>query len=175
VDRGRWTVDLSRCGRWVYYRHMSTLDESFERDPLGKDCFSVTTDVLDLCRRLKIPERSLIDQLRRSIVSIGSNMNEAHGAETRKFCSSKLAIAYRECRESRFQLALIAHVCPEEASCIKKLDTRLDSIAARLYTGIRTLRSSTGGDSVQHDARFSQGSTLPTSDSSAPPSDEPTD
>lgn len=96
---------------------------------------------LDLCRTLDIPERSLIEQLRRSVVSIGSNMNEAHGAETHRLASAKLAIAYRECKEAKFQLSLVKHLSPGHGEVIEDIYKKLDSIAARLYTGVRTLRA----------------------------------
>jgi four helix bundle protein len=130
------------------------MDVESNKDPLSSDCFEVTCMTLELCRELDIPERALVEQLRRSVVSIGSNMTEAHGAETYKLASSKLAIAYRECKEARFQLSLIKHLAPTRADVIAVIDNKLDSIAARLYTGIRTLREKAQRPKGKSDQRF---------------------
>ena len=51
--------------------------------------------------------RSLIDQVLRSGTSIGANIEEALGAQSRKDFISKMSIAYKECRETIYWLRLI--------------------------------------------------------------------
>jgi four helix bundle protein len=119
---------------------MNPFKESIAANPLKRDCFLVTVDILNFCRSCTVPEYALLEQLRRAVVSIGSNVMESHGAETRLLSSSKLAIAYRECLEARFQLSILAEIAPQHEDTVAAIDAKLNSIAARLYVGIRTLR-----------------------------------
>lgn len=52
-------------------------------------------------------ERELCSQLLKSGTSIGANIEEAIGASSRKDFIAKLAIAYREARESNYWLRLL--------------------------------------------------------------------
>ncbi len=52
-------------------------------------------------------EYELSKQILRSGISIGSNVEEAIGGQSRKDFLSKLSIAYKEARETRFRLRLL--------------------------------------------------------------------
>lgn len=52
-------------------------------------------------------ERELCSQLLKSGTSIGANIEEAIGASSRKDFIAKLAISYREARESNYWLRLL--------------------------------------------------------------------
>lgn len=52
-------------------------------------------------------EYELSKQILRSGTSIGSNVEEAVGGQSRKDFLSKLSIAYKEARETRFRLRLL--------------------------------------------------------------------
>jgi four helix bundle protein len=134
----------------VYINNMSTIEESLSNDPLRSDSLSVTVDVLQFCRELPQLEATIRQQLSRSVLSVGSNISESKGSETLKVMRSKLAIAYRECQEARFQLKVISCLEPRHADRIAALDKRLDSIAARLYTAIRSIRSRESDTSTHH-------------------------
>ena len=58
---------------------------------------------------------SMSTQLLRSATSIGANVEEALGGHTRKDFSSKMSIAYKEAREAKYWLRLLA-----ECEIIKK-------------------------------------------------------
>jgi four helix bundle protein len=58
---------------------------------------------------------SMSTQLLRSATSIGANIEEALGGHTRKDFASKMSIAYKEAREAKYWLRLLA-----ECEIIKK-------------------------------------------------------
>ena len=58
--------------------------------------------------------RPLIDQLIRSVTSVGANYMEADGAESKKDFRHKISICKKEAKESRYWLRIIAVACPEK-------------------------------------------------------------
>lgn len=68
-------------------------------------------------------ERMISRQLLRSGTSVGSNLEEAHAAESRADFSSKCSIALKEARETKYWLRLLA-------SCDESFQNRLDSLIA---------------------------------------------
>lgn len=69
--------------------------------------FSFALQIIDLYRRI-VEQREFIisKQLLRSGTSIGANVEEATGAESRKDFASKLSIARKEARETKYWLRL---------------------------------------------------------------------
>jgi four helix bundle protein len=71
--------------------------------------------IVDFCKPVLLPRaavRELACQLIRSGTSVGANIEEATGAESRRDFRSKLAISRKEAREARFWLRVIAHAEP---------------------------------------------------------------
>ena len=70
--------------------------------------FDVALRMIDLSRRLRDRrEFVLSDQLLRAGTSIGAQVEEAQAAQSRKDFASKIAIASKEARETRYWLRLI--------------------------------------------------------------------
>ncbi len=70
--------------------------------------FDFALDVIKLCDELCERRRfAIADQLLRSGTSIGANVEEATAAQSRKDFISKMAIASKEARESRYWLRLL--------------------------------------------------------------------
>lgn len=64
--------------------------------------------IIGLCKNLNLnKEYVLSKQLLRSGTSIGANVEEAIGAHTKKDFVSKVSIAYKEARETRYWLRLL--------------------------------------------------------------------
>ena len=59
-----------------------------------------------LCKEHKI--YSLADQILRCGTSVGANVEEAEGALTKREFTAKIGIAYKEARETRYWLRLLA-------------------------------------------------------------------
>lgn len=72
--------------------------------------FDFAVRIVKLCRHLaeNKKERVLSKQLLRSGTSIGANIEEAIGGTSRSDFANKLAIAYKEARETSYWLRLLA-------------------------------------------------------------------
>jgi four helix bundle protein len=70
-------------------------------------CFAIR--IVKLCRNLQKDKREFVlsKQLLKSGTSIGANIEEAIGAQSTKDFLSKLAIAYKEARESHYWIRLL--------------------------------------------------------------------
>lgn len=66
----------------------------------------LSADVISLCQRLSLP-RSVVDQVTRSVTSIGANFTEAQDASSKKDFLSKIYIAKKEASETKYWLAII--------------------------------------------------------------------
>jgi four helix bundle protein len=63
--------------------------------------------IIELFRKLSTSESVLARQMLRSGTSIGANVEEAIGAQTRQDFFSKMTIAYKEARETRYWIRLL--------------------------------------------------------------------
>ncbi|MFZ2512947.1 MAG: four helix bundle protein [Candidatus Saccharimonadales bacterium] len=66
----------------------------------------LSVDVISLCQQLHLP-RSVVDQVTRSVTSIGANFTEAQDASSKKDFLSKIYIAKKEASETKYWLAII--------------------------------------------------------------------
>lgn len=75
---------------------------------IAKLCFDFALDIIVLTRALnEKKDYVLARQLLRSGTSIGANIEEANAAQSRRDFVSKMAIASKEARETRYWLRLI--------------------------------------------------------------------
>lgn len=79
---------------------------------INKRAFDFVVNVIGLCRLLPKDEinKVLINQILRSVTSIGANLEEATGAHTRQEFINCTNIARREARETDYWLKLIYEV-----------------------------------------------------------------
>ena len=80
--------------------------------------FAFSVRVVKLCRMLDASpgvSRTLANQLLRSGTSIGANVEEAHGSQSKPDFIAKMSIATKEARETHYWLRLLpaAEVVPE--------------------------------------------------------------
>ena len=66
----------------------------------------LSVDVISLCQQLHL-SRSVVDQVTRSVTSIGANFTEAQDASSKKDFLSKIYIAKKEASETKYWLAII--------------------------------------------------------------------
>ena len=80
-----------------------------DRDELLEKCDLLSLEMMDLYRKLQKDEvwRVLGRQPLRSTTGIGSNVEEAQGAESRPDFIHKMSIAYKEARESGYWIRLM--------------------------------------------------------------------
>ena len=106
--------------------------------------FDFALDVINLCEELYAVHRfALADQLLRSGTSIGANVEEASAAQSRKDFISKMAIASKEARESRYWLRLLqAHktMNRDYASYMQKIDEIVSILTAIVKTSSSGLK-----------------------------------
>ncbi len=87
-------------------------------------------------------EYVLSKQLLRAGTSIGANVQEAQAAQSRKDFISKMTIAAKEARETRYWLALIKHSNICQSNLLNELYDDIKDILNILYRIIKTSQGS---------------------------------
>ena len=89
-------------------------------------------------------EYNLSNQLFRSATSIGANVEEAIGGQSKKDFIAKISIAYKEARETRYWIRLSIEIYPEYESVAKSLlndcEELLKMSAKTIITSKNTLK-----------------------------------
>jgi len=109
---------------------------------IQKRTFDFGVRVVELVDRMPrtLSGELLAKQLLRSGTSVGANMQEADGAESKKDFIHKVSIAYKEARESRHWLATIQATIMKEDTEIFTLLTESDELVRILFTILRNSR-----------------------------------
>lgn len=78
-------------------------------NPLKEKSYAFALKIIDCYKKLKEDKKEFIlsKQLLRSGTSIGANVEEAIGAQSKKDFLSKISIAYKEARETNYWLRLL--------------------------------------------------------------------
>ncbi len=84
--------------------------------------------------------RMLVRQLVRSGTSIGANVEEALGGQSRKDCIAKLSIAAKEARETGYWLRLIQEAQPQDSHELAGLLSDCTGLTRMLNSIILTTR-----------------------------------
>jgi four helix bundle protein len=79
-------------------------------------------------------------QLLRSGTSVGANLEEAAGAQSRRDLTSKFSIAFKEARETRYWLRLIAATEPSLTKLLSPVLNESNQLVAILTTSVRRLK-----------------------------------
>jgi four helix bundle protein len=112
-------------------------------DDLSERLLEFAARILRLVQALpkNVSGRHVGGQLIRCGTSAGSNYEEARGAESRADFVHKLAIAWKETRESRYWLRLIHHAQLLKPALVKKLLDESDSLSRILASSLKTVRN----------------------------------
>jgi four helix bundle protein len=86
------------------------------------------------------PERTLTSQLVRAAVSVGSNAEEAAGAQTRPDFLTKISIALKEARESHFLLRVIRFSGLDESDELAGLIQEANELVSILTASVKTTK-----------------------------------
>ena len=89
-----------------------------------------------------LASETMARQLIRSGISIGANMEEADGAETKKDFIHKVSLAYKEARESRYWLAVIRRTVMKSDLPVGEIWQEAGEIVRILFAILRKSRQS---------------------------------
>lgn len=114
-----------------------------KENPLRDKSYAFALEVIKFCRILQdeFSEYILSKQLLRSGTSIGANVEEAMGAQSRKDFLHKLSISYKEARESHYWLRLIRDSGQIEQNRINTLINHVEELLRILTSIQRTLKN----------------------------------
>ena len=99
--------------------------------------------IVRLCRALDDKpgvRRTLGNQLLRSGTSVGANVEEAHAAQSRADFISKMSIALKEARETKYWLRLVSDSALIESALLDPLVCEADEIMRILGAIVSTCR-----------------------------------
>ncbi len=111
---------------------------------IQKRTFDFGVRIIELVDRMPrtLSGETLAKQLIRSGTSIGANMQEADGAESKKDFIHKVSIAYKEARESHHWLATIQVTIMKEDAEVSTLWQESDELIRIIFTILRNSRQS---------------------------------
>jgi four helix bundle protein len=106
--------------------------------------FEFAERIVRLCRDLdQSPgvSRTLANQLLRSGTSVGANVEEAHGSQSKPDFIAKLSIATKEARETHYWLRLLSATEVVSASSVEELSDESSQLVAILTTIVKRART----------------------------------
>lgn len=106
--------------------------------------FEFAVRIIKLCQSLestKTTNRSIISQLIRSGTSIGANIEEANGSQSKADFTAKMYIACKEARETHYWLRLLASTNIVSAEKLESLIDESNQIVAILTTITKNSRA----------------------------------
>lgn len=105
--------------------------------------YNYALDVIKVCRHLKSDkEFELSKQFLRCGTSVGANIQEAQGAQSKKDFIHKMSIAYKESRESIYWLNLLIDSNIIKGTKIQELKEQAIQITKLLTSIIKTSKKS---------------------------------
>jgi four helix bundle protein len=113
-----------------------------EQNVIQEKCFSFSVLIVGLCKYLKEKKQDYIisKQLLRSGTSIGANVEEGIGCQTKKDFYFRLTIAYKEARESFYWLKILKETKMIEPSIIDQPISKCEEILKIIGTILKTIR-----------------------------------
>ncbi|MEG8990908.1 four helix bundle protein [Ignavibacteria bacterium 4148-Me] len=117
-----------------------------EDNIIKQKSYNFALKIIDLFQSLKNEREYVISkQLLRSGTSIGANIEEAIGGQSRKDFFMKINIAYKEARETNYWLKLLKDSNLIELRTAESLINECDEILKILGTIIKTMKQSSNG------------------------------
>jgi four helix bundle protein len=114
-----------------------------ENNIIQQKSFSFGVKVVNLCKELKEKKKEtvLANQLLRSGTSVGANIEEGLGCQSKKDFSFRLTVAYKEARESLYWMKLIKESGLAEIERISPIISDCDEILRIIGSILKTLRN----------------------------------
>jgi four helix bundle protein len=122
---------------------MSGINDDHERvgNPVARKSFTFSLRIIPLCKSLQARSEFVMSrQLLKCGTSIGANVEEALGAFSKKEFAMKMAIAYKEARETDYWLRLLSAsdlIAREDAISLRQ---DVQELLRILGTILKTLR-----------------------------------
>lgn len=115
-----------------------------KRRDLSERSFRLAVEVVQLCKELRQKKYDvagpLISQLMRAGTSIGANLEEARGAQSRLDLISKCSIACKEARETLYWLRLVQETTTQQPTALSGLIVDVGALVAILTRCINLLK-----------------------------------
>jgi four helix bundle protein len=113
--------------------------------------YAFAVRIVEVCRIVRGREKGvvLVGQVLRSGTSVGANVEEAIGAQSRADFLSKMSIAYKEARETRYWVRLLHDTGYLDASEFEELYGAADELC-RIIGSIIKATKENGGREVPH-------------------------
>jgi len=110
--------------------------------PIIEKSYAFAIRIVKACQYLSVAKRefTLSKQLLRCGTSIGANVEEAQGGISKADFSSKLSIAYKEARETKYWLKLLRDTDYFTPQAANSLLADADELCRLLFSAIRTAR-----------------------------------
>ena len=102
---------------------------------------NTSVDIIQLCKKIELP-KSVVDQISRSVTSIGANFTEAQDASSKKDFINKIYIAKKEAAETRYWLAIIEKLSANQE--VTELSQRVQRFVMMLQKIINTSKGVNG-------------------------------
>ena len=109
--------------------------------------FEFAVRIVSLCRELEnksATTKTLLNQLIRAGTSIGANIEEAQGGQSKADFTAKMSIACKEARETHYWLRLIIATEIVKPSRLESLLDESDQIVAILTTIVKNSKNTAG-------------------------------
>jgi four helix bundle protein len=109
--------------------------------------FRFSVQITIFCREIKASQKESIisNQLLRSGTSVGANVEEGLGCQTRKDFYFRITIAYKEARESLYWLRVLHESSIGQSNKVIELISDCEELLRILGSILKTLRTSTPG------------------------------
>ena len=110
--------------------------------PAFKMAYALALKVVKVCQQLRLEKHEYVlsRQLLRSGTSAGANLAESGGAVSGADLTNKIAIAYKECQETKYWVNLLVDTGYLSKTTGAELIASADEVARILYASMRTLR-----------------------------------
>ncbi len=104
--------------------------------------YEFALEIINVYQRLQLDTKEYIlsKQLLRSGTSIGANIEEAIGAQSKKDFIAKLSISYKEAREAHYWLRLLTDSKYLEINSSKTLIARVEEILKIIGSILKTMK-----------------------------------
>jgi four helix bundle protein len=113
-----------------------------KRNPAFEKEYSLAIRIVNAYKHLCDQKREFVlsKQLLKSGTSIGANLAEANGAISEADLSSKVSIAYKEAKETKYWLSLLNNTGYLETKSFDSLFADVDEVAAILFAILKKTR-----------------------------------
>ena len=117
------------------------VNKIMKENPLERKSFEFALSIISVCNELRRNNEFVLShQLLKSGTSIGANVSEAQGSQSKKDFRAKMSIAYKEAKEAHYWLRLMRESDVYHLDNIVLLESNLIEILKMLNAIMRSTR-----------------------------------